>query len=146
MKEQILDLTKEPPRSPRNTDIAGYVIAARCLDKCRSDIAGKLGEYRSDCPLDNFWLEFIGITYKSFRSFVETGASDKDVSSWVSDEGTQPGRAEIIQWNNTMRYKRISELPMVLQEFLEGYIPEFIPEGRIVNYWFDVYDIEEKRI
>ena len=44
MKIQILDLSKEAPRSPRNTDIAGYVVAARCLDKCRSDIAGTLGE------------------------------------------------------------------------------------------------------
>ena len=33
-----------------------------------------------------------------------------------------------------------------LQEFLEGYIPQFIPAGKIVRVWFDVYDIEEERI
>jgi len=33
-----------------------------------------------------------------------------------------------------------------LQEFLEGYIAENLPAGRVVYYWFDVYDIEEERI
>ena len=37
-------------------------------------------------------------------------------------------------------------MPIELQEFLEGYIPEYIPQGRVVNVWFDVYDIEEGRI
>jgi len=39
------DLTKDYPRSPRET-LAGYVIAARMLDKCRAVIAGTAGEYR----------------------------------------------------------------------------------------------------
>ena len=146
MKIQSLDLLKEVPRSPRNTDIAGHVIAARCLDKCRADLGGTIGEYHSGCPLDDFWLDFIEIPYDEFRSFVETGPSDEEVSSWVLDHGTKRSRSDIIQWNNDMRYKRINEMPMELQEFLEGYIPEFIPANRIVNYWFDVYDIEEKRI
>ena len=45
-----------------------------------------------------------------------------------------------------MRGKRISEMPIELQEFLEGYILEYIPRGRVVYVWFDVYDIEEGRI
>jgi len=38
------DLTKEYPRSPRET-LAGYLIAARTLDKCRAVLAGTAGEY-----------------------------------------------------------------------------------------------------
>ena len=45
-----------------------------------------------------------------------------------------------------MRDMRLSEMPDELQEFLEGYIPEVIPENRRVYCWFDVYDIEEGRI
>jgi hypothetical protein len=37
-------------------------------------------------------------------------------------------------------------MPIQLQVFLEGYIPQNIPTDKIVNYWFDVYDIEEGRI
>ncbi|MGD1089888.1 MAG: DUF5069 domain-containing protein, partial [Verrucomicrobiota bacterium] len=65
MKTEIMtlnakDLTKEYPRSPRVT-LAGYVIAARMLDKCRAAISGTLGEYHFDCPLDRYFLQFAGI-------------------------------------------------------------------------------------
>lgn len=74
MKTEIMtlnakDLTKEYPRSPRET-LAGYVIAARMLDKCRAAISGTLGEYHFDCPLDRYFLQFAGIDAESFRSFV----------------------------------------------------------------------------
>jgi hypothetical protein len=146
MKTIALDLTTEPPRSPRDTSIAGYVVAARALDKCRAAIAGTLGEYKSGCALDNLWLEFAGISYESFRAHVQTGASDAEVSSWIAANARKRTRAELIQWNNEMRFKRISELPAVVQEFLEDYIPKFVPKGRVVYCWFDVYDLEEGRI
>ena len=52
-KLQLLapDLTKNFPRSPRET-LAGYVIAARAVDKCRAVLAGTAGEYHSGCPVD----------------------------------------------------------------------------------------------
>lgn len=59
------DLTKEYPRSPRET-LAGYVIAARMLDKCRAVVAGTAGEYHFDCPLDNQFLGFTGIAADEF--------------------------------------------------------------------------------
>jgi len=37
-------------------------------------------------------------------------------------------------------------MPIELQEFLESYIPEHIPPGKIVRVWFDVYDFEEGRL
>ena len=54
------DLTKQPPRSPR-TRLGGYVILPRMLDKGRATIAGKHGEYKYACPLDQRFLEFAGI-------------------------------------------------------------------------------------
>lgn len=45
------DLTNDYPRSPREL-LAGYVVAARTLDKCRAVIAGTQGEYHFNCPLD----------------------------------------------------------------------------------------------
>jgi hypothetical protein len=141
-----LDLTREFPRSPRDTSIAGYVIAARCVDKCRAVIAGTAGEYHSDCPLDRVWLDFAGIKYKSFRKFLATGADDTAVSEWVAKKAKQKARSEVIAWNNRMRDKTISKMPMKLQAFLEDYIPTYIPKDKPVRVWFDVYDIEEKRI
>jgi hypothetical protein len=139
------DLSTSYPRSPR-VSLGGYVVAARTLDKCRAEIAGTLGEYHFDCPLDNLFFEFTGITADRFREKVATGATDEEMASWLEENSTVSEKREIIQWNNDLRFKRISEMPIELQEFLEGYIPENLPEGRVVYYWFDVYDIEEERL
>lgn len=140
-----LDLTKEFPRSPRET-VGGYVVAGRALDKCRAEIAGTNGEYHFACPLDNMFFDFTGIDSNAFKEFVATGADDEAIGAWIKENAKEQSEEEIIQWNNDLRYKRISEMPVKLQVFLEGYIPECLPAGSIVYHWFDVYDIEEGRI
>jgi hypothetical protein len=57
------DLSKDFPRSPLETP-AGYVIAARAVDKCRAVLAGTGGEYHFGCPVDAMFLEFAGIPYE----------------------------------------------------------------------------------
>lgn len=145
VEELALDLSKEFPRSPRAT-LGGYVVAGRTLDKCRADLAGTKGEYHFDCPLDNFFFDFTGIPADAFKSVVATGADDDEIAAWIQEHSKVQDEKEIIQWNNDMRGKRVSEMPIELQQFLEGYIPQYIPEGKIVYVWFDVYDIEEERI
>jgi len=140
-----LDLTKEVPRSPRVT-FAGYVIAARALDKCRAVLAGTNGEYHFDCPLDQNFFQFTGIDANAFKEFVATGADDCAVKAWILENAKEQTKEAIVQWNNDLRYKRISEMPIPLQVFIEDYIPECLPEDSIVYHWFDIYDIEEGRI
>lgn len=82
----------------------------------------------------------------AFRSFVATGAADDEVAAWISQHAKSHPRLEIIKWNNRMRDLQLSDLPDEAQEFLESYIPECLPKGRVVYRWFDVYDIEEKRL
>jgi hypothetical protein len=139
------DLSKEYPRSPREM-IGGYVVAARALDKCRAVIAGTNGEYHFDCPLDSTFFEFAGISGDDFKAFVATGASDDEVGRWIQEKSKVKEKREVIAWNNKMRHMRPVDMPIELQEFLEGYIPECIPQDKIVRVWFDVYDIEEERI
>lgn len=139
------DLNTEFPRSPRTT-LAGYIIAARMLDKCRAVIAGTAGEYHFNCPLDQMFLTFAEIDAEAFKEYVATGAGDSEVAEWINQNSKSHSVEEKVAWNNRLRYKRISEMPIELQVFLEGYIEEVIPEGKVVYYWFDVYDIEEKRL
>ncbi len=144
-KKQSLNLCKKFPRSPRAT-LGGYVIAGRTLDKCRAVIAGTEGEYHFDCPLDQLFLTFAGISAEDFKTFAATGADDAAVAEWIQANATEHTQEALVQWNNDLRYKRISEMPIELQVYLEGYIAEFIPSDKIVYTWFDVYDIEERRI
>jgi len=53
------DLTKRPRKRS-----AGFAIASRAVDKCRASLAGTLGEYHYDCPLDNMLFSFKGISRK----------------------------------------------------------------------------------
>lgn len=143
------DLGQSPPRSPREM-LPGcdYVVAARTLDKCRAVLLEKNGEYHFDCPLDNLFFEFTGITAGAFKEYVATGASDEEVAAWIGRTARGRDRTDIIVWNNDLRYKRISEMPPELQLFLEDYIPECIPAEKLtqLRYWFDVYDLEEGRM
>lgn len=139
------DLTREFPRSPRET-LGGYVIAARAVDKCRAVLAGTGGEYHSGCPVDTLFLDFAGIPYETFRAFVATGATDAEIADWIQKKAKARPRIEIIRWNNDLRGKRLSELSDDLQEYLEDYIPKCVPRNRPVYTFFDVYDLEEQRI
>jgi hypothetical protein len=145
LKSLAPDLTKEVPRSPRQT-LGGYVVAARTLDKCRATLAATAGEYHFDCPLDRQFFSFTGIAAADFKSFVATGVTDDEVADWIQRNAKSRPRLDIIKWNNDLRDKRISEMPDELQEFLEDYIPQNVPPGRPVYHWFDVYDLEEKRL
>lgn len=145
LKLQARDLTRDFPRSPRET-LAGYVIAARAVDKCRAVLAGTGGEYHSGCPVDAMFLDFAGIAYDDFRKFVATGATDAEIVDWIQKTAKPRPRIEIIRWNNELRGKRVSELPDGVQEYLEDYVPQFVPRNRPVYVFFDVYDLEEQRI
>jgi hypothetical protein len=146
VKKLAPDLTKDFPHSPHGM-LGGYVLAKRCVDKCRATLAGTAGEYHFDCPLDNIFLGFAGIKGPDLKEFVATGADDEAVGKWISEHATKRERIEIIKWNNEWRYKRISEIPDNLQEFMEDYVPKNVPPEVIhhVRYFFDIYDAEEKR-
>jgi Domain of unknown function (DUF5069) len=147
LKTLAKDLSKDFPRSPRET-LGGYVLAARTLDKCRATLAGTAGEYHFDCPLDNFFFGFTEISATEFKDFVATGASDDEVAKWIEEKAKKRPRIEIIKWNNDLRYKRVSEMPDGMQEFMEDYIPQFVPSHlrHRIRYFLDIYDAEEKRM
>jgi len=63
------DLSKQAPNSPRER-IGGFAIASRTVDKCRASLAGTLGEYHYDCPLDNVLFSFKGINGEQFKAVV----------------------------------------------------------------------------
>lgn len=136
---------KEFPRSPRET-LAGYVLAARALDKCRAALVGWQGEYHSNCPLDQMWLKFAEIDYVEYRLFVATGATDDEVAEWIEKHAKKRLRADIVVWNNRLRDQRLSDLSPELQEMMEDYIASSVPRHRVVYHWFDVYDLEERRL
>jgi len=140
------DLRKEYPCSPRIM-LGGYVILARCLDKCRSFLVGINGDYNFwPCSLCEQLEAFTGIDHEDLKDYVAIGASDKEVAEWVNAQSKVKNKMEIIRWNNKMRDMRPGEMSDESQEFLESYIPKNVPQHRPVYVWFDVFDLEEERL
>jgi len=146
LKALAKDLKNNPPSSPR-VMLGGYVILARCMDKCRSFLLGINGEYNFwPCSLCSHLQAFSGVDHDELKDFVATGANDKEVAAWFSAKYKIQDKNKIIRWNNKMRDMRISEMDDEAQEYLESYIPEYVPNHRPVYVWFDVYDLEEGRL
>lgn len=140
-----VDLRTGFPRSPRAT-LGGYVIAARAVDKCRAMLLDRQGEYKFDCALDKRFFSFAEIDAAAFREAVAAGATDAEMAEWIQQHARKRPREEIVMWNNRQRETRLSDLPPETQVFMEDYIAKFVPAGRVVYRWFDVYDLEEKRL
>lgn len=139
------DLRKGYPRSPREK-LGGYVIAARCLDKCRAFLLDMNGDYNYwPCSLASQWFAFTGITPEQFKQVVATGATDDEIGRWIVAQSKVKDPDEVLTWNNRMRDMRLSDMSLQAQQYLEEYIPAFVPSHRPVYVWFDVYDLEEKR-
>ena len=91
------DLAKEAPRSPR-IRVGGYAILGRTIDKCRALVAGNIGEYHFDCPLDNTLFGFKGVKGDDFKAQIENGASDQQMAEWLDQNGEKRTPEEIKRW------------------------------------------------
>src|SRR3982075_2714412 len=93
------DLTKEAPRSPR-IRVGGYAILGRTIDKCRALVAGNIGEYHFDCPLDNMLFGFKGVKGDDFKAQIENGASDQQMAEWLTQKGGKKTRQKVKRWTD----------------------------------------------
>jgi len=112
MEQNVIgkDLTKEAPRSPK-TQVGGYVILGRTLDKCRALLAGDIGEYHFDCPLDNMLFGWKGIVGNDFKAAVAEGKSDSEMAKWVDTHGQPKSEAEKQQWREEMLKSSLYNVP-----------------------------------
>ncbi len=103
MKKKVTgkDLRKEAPRSPR-IRVGGYAIFGRTIDKCRALVAGNIGEYHFDCPLDNMLFGFKVVEGDDFKAQIEQGASDQEMVEWLNQSGEKKTPAQIMRWSEKM--------------------------------------------
>jgi hypothetical protein len=92
------DLTKQPPRSPRER-LGGYALMARMIDKGRADLQGNVGEYHYACPLDQMLFEFKGVQGDEVKKLLASGATDEEVVTWFGSHGTTKKTEEIKAWS-----------------------------------------------
>jgi len=94
-----MNLTQRPPRSPR-VRLGGYVILPRMLDKCRAELAGTLGEYNYNGPLDQQFLRFTGTDPEALKAEVAKGLGDGELLAWITAHATHNREPWVIaQWS-----------------------------------------------
>jgi hypothetical protein len=113
------DLNKQAPHSPRER-LAGFAIANRTIDKCRASLAGTLGQYHYDCPLDNSLFSFKGITAEQFKAAVQVAKSYEDVAAWLQANGTPRTADEIRAWSDEMEASSLNANPDKRDYFIEN--------------------------
>jgi Domain of unknown function (DUF5069) len=113
------DLSKQAPHNPRER-IAGFVIANRTIDKCRASLAGTLGEYHYDCPLDNMLFSFKGINGAQFKTAVQAAKDYEDVGIWLQTNGAKKTPAEIKTWSDEMEADSMMKNPEKRAYFIEN--------------------------
>jgi hypothetical protein len=91
------DLTKFPPRSLR-VRLGGYAHLPRLLDKARAHLHGKAGEYHYNCPLDQHFFAFTGISHKKALVAIKAAKSDTEFLAWVN-KNTKRQHSEVAAWS-----------------------------------------------
>ena len=134
------DLTKFPPRSPR-VRLGGYVILPRMLDKGRATVAGKNGEYHYACPLDQRFLEFVGIDPEALKK--ELNKSDGEILEWIEKNAKHKRTApEIVAWS-AWQEQRAPDRSRNRASISTASTKPAAPKREDIATWFDVLDVDD---
>jgi hypothetical protein len=120
MKKKVTgkDLTKEARRSPR-IRVGGYAILGHTIDKCRALLAGSIGEYHFDCPLDNMLFGFKDVKGDDFKAQIEQGAGDQEMAEWLNQTGEKKAPEEIKRWADEVEASSLYNHPEKRDYFSE---------------------------
>jgi hypothetical protein len=99
--------------------VGGYAILGRTIDKCRALVAGNIGEYHFDCPLDNMLFGFKGVNGADFKAQIENGASDQQMAEWLDQTGEKKTPEETRRWSDEVEASRPYDNPEKREWFVE---------------------------
>lgn len=89
-----LDLSKRPPRSPREK-LDGLYMLPRTIDKLRAKLpGGNIGPYKID-GMSKRLLELLSIEEAQLQDVVEHASADDDVAAWLRQNADRSKDAEI---------------------------------------------------
>jgi hypothetical protein len=142
MKKKVTgkNLKKEAPRSPR-IRVGGYAILGRTIDKGRALVAGNIGDYHFDCPLDNMLFGFKGVKGDDFKTQIEQGASDQEMVEWLNRNGEEKTPGEINSWAEEVEASSLYHHPEKRDFFSEEVKKLGLDPARTTTFeWLEVDD------
>jgi hypothetical protein len=141
MPNNTIDLTKRPPRSPR-VRLGGYVILPRMLDKGRAAVAGTLGEFKYACPLDQRFLDFVGIDPEALKKQLAAGKSDGEVLEWIEASAKKkPSAGEVLAWSMAQEQRGPADVES--RDYFNELHKSIAPKREDITTWFDLLDLDD---
>jgi hypothetical protein len=141
MPNYFIDLTQRPPRSAR-VRLGGYALLPRMLDKGRAMLAGKQGEYKYACPLDQQFLQYAGVDADKLKEQLAAGKGDAEILEWIqANAKNQRTPAEIVAWSTWQEQRAPQDTDT--REFFHQLHKDTAPNRKDVSTWFDLLDIDD---
>jgi len=138
-----MDLTKRFPRSPRER-LVGIAMLARTIDKARAYLAGTLGEYIFDCPMDKQLFAALGVDERQFAGAVRDTQTDADVLAHLRAVSAFPHGAALETHNRAIdAWAPKSDEGRRRFEQQRGVIA---PGRTDILTWTDLIEVEEGRL
>jgi len=135
------DLTQRPPRSPR-TRLGGLALLPRMLDKARATLAGKNGEYKYNCPLDEHLLSFLGIDGEALKTELATGKGDGEILEWIlANAKNKRAPWEIAQWTAWRDQAAPSDVES--RDYFNNYHRQVGEKREDITTWADVLELDD---
>ncbi len=122
--------------------LGGYVILPRMLDKGRALLAGKVDEYKYACPLDERFLEFVGLNAGALKKQLATGKGDGDILKWIHTHAKHPRTGSEIEAWSVWQERRAPDNADAREYFNELH-KGVAPKRTDVVSWFDLLDLDD---
>lgn len=122
--------------------LGGYVILPRMLDKGRAVIAGKNGEYKYACPLDERFLDYAGVDPEALKKQLEAGKGDGEILEWIqANSKHKRSDAEIAVWSLYAEQRATADVES--REYFNGLHKSVAEKREDIVSWFDLLDVDD---
>ena len=119
-------------------------MLARTIDKARAALAGTLGEYYYDCPMDQQLFATLGVDGEEFKRAVDGAPDDATVIAWLREKGSLKSPDAFAAHNRAIdAWEPKSDAGRARFEEQRNAIA---PGRSDVRNWTDLIEFEEGRI
>jgi hypothetical protein len=135
------DLTQRPPRSAR-VRLGGYALLPRMLDKGRATINGKNGEYHFNCPMDQRFLNFVGVSADGVKKQLAAGKGDGEILEWIQKNAKHKhSDAAIKAWSEYVDQR--APMDIESREYFNEIQKKCAPKREDIISWSDLLDTDD---
>ncbi len=112
------------------------------LDKGRASLAGKAGEYKFGCPLDQRFLTFVGLKAPALRKQLATGKGDGAILAWIQAHSKHPRtEPEILAWSAWQEFRVPGDTDS--RDYFTELHKKSGPHREDIFSWFDLLDLDD---